>query len=167
MTIDIPSSVFETYEEGVDWMINNLGINAKIVYPPLKIECPNCYFNTLPGVGASNYYRPGGPYPFTQGFCPYCSGDGYKEQIKEETIKIGTYFDKKTWNKASPFLIPILGCTLLIGYATDIPKIQSMDHILLADDMAGYAERKYTLSTDVTLWGIKKRRYFCCGVERN
>lgn len=167
MTINIPSSVFTTYEMGVDWMIDNLGINAKLVYPPIQAECPNCYFINLPGVGSTNTYRVGGPYPFTAGVCPYCEGSGYKETSTSETIRVRTYFDKKSWNKVVPTLGVKNGDALIIGYMKDIPKFQNMSQIELASDVDGYAVRPYRLSTDLTPWGILKRRYFYCTVSRD
>lgn len=177
MTINIPSAVFDVYEEGVDWMITNLGINCRIVYPPIKIECPNCYNTSLPGVGATNIYNDTGPYPFTGGVCPYCSGVGYKEESTSESIKVRCYFDKKSWNKLIPNLgfrdgqqINNLGIkngdAMIIGYMKDIPKFQNMKYIELASDFEGFAVRPHTLSTDLIPWGIKKRRYFYCFVER-
>lgn len=164
MTISIPDSVFDAYQEGVDWMIDNLGVNAKVVYPPIKEECPNCYMTSLPGVGATNIYKPGGPYSFVGGICPLCNGEGFKEIETSEIIKIRTYFDKKSWNKVVPTIGIHNGDALLIGYLSDMPKLQNMSHIHLASDISGYSQKSYVLSTDIMPWGIKKRRYIYCTV---
>jgi len=165
MTISIPDSVYTTYEEAVDYMIGNFGINCRINYPPIKIECPNCYYNSLPGVGASNVYRVDGPYPFTIGLCPYCNGEGFKETVTTENIKVRVYFDKKTWNKILPNIGVKNGDALIIGYMKDTPKFQNMSFIQLATDVEGYGSKNYTLATNILPWGIKKRRYFYCTLE--
>lgn len=147
-------------------MIANLGLSSKIIYPSVKLECPNCYRTTLPGVGSTNIYNTDGPYPFNGGLCPYCEGAGFKESSTSEMITIRTYFDKKSWNKVVPTIGIKNGDALLIGFLTDAPKLKNMKCIELASEIDGYEVRPYGLQTDITPWGIKKRRYFYCTVSR-
>lgn len=174
MTININNSIFDKYEESVDWMIANLGVDCKIVYPPIKNECPNCYVNNMPGVGASNVYRTNGPYPFTEGICPYCEGMGFKETSTSETIRVRTYFDLATINKLASWNVKVPtigvpnGVAIIIGYMKDVPKFQNMAFIELVSNVEGiFSPCSYTLCSDVTPWGMKKKRYFHCTVQRN
>lgn len=167
MTISVPDSVYDLYNEGVDYFISSsFGINCKLVYPPLKTNCENCITNLLPGVGASNVYKAGGPYPFTEGVCPYCSGLGYKITESSTIIKVRSYFDQKSWTKFSPKIAYKDGDAVLIGYMTDLPKFQHIAYIQLASDMKDYIEWNYELSTEPVPWGFKKNRYFSVTVSR-
>lgn len=120
----------------------------------------------MPGVGASNEYRPGGPQSFTDGMCPYCNGLGYKESTTDTTFKVRVYFDAKVWAKFNPKIGMRDGDAVLIGYITDLPKFQHMAHIELATDVSGYTNWKYELSKEPVPWGFKKNRYFTTNVSR-
>jgi len=76
MAINIPNSVFTTYNEAV-LLFTRTG---RLIYPEKKEECPNCYLDTFGTGGRSiSFYKTGGPYPFERGMpCPYCGGKGYK-----------------------------------------------------------------------------------------
>ncbi len=168
MTISVPQSVFDLYNEGVDYMIDSaFGINCKILYPALRIDCENCYNNTLPGVGFSNRYRAGGPYPFTEGVCPYCNSLGYKESETSEVIKVRAYFDTVSWKKFNPNIAFVDGNAVIIGYLVDLPKFQNMAGILLANDINSYNPWKYGLSKEPIPWGFKRNRYFTTNVSRS
>lgn len=167
MAFSIPQSVFDKYFTMVDYMIDSsFGINCRIIYPSLKLECENCYFNTLPGVGASNVYRPGGPQPFDDNICPYCNGLGFKIQESSEIIKVRAYFDAKTWAKFNPRIGIKNGDAVIIGHIRDMPKFQNMAFIQLDTDIEGYANWKYILSKEITPWGFKRTHYFTTNVSR-
>ncbi len=166
MAFSIPESLFTKYFEVVDYFIDNsFGVNCKIIYPSLREDCPNCYYNTLPGVGASNIYRPGGPQPFDDNICPYCNGLGYRVIENSEVIKIRAYFDTATWAKFNPRVGIKDGDAVLIGYMTDLPKLKNMAYIQLASDLQNY-NWKYILSKEPIPWGFKRVRYFTTNVSR-
>ena len=72
MAINIPSSVFNTYNEAVLLFTRT----ATLVYPEKKEDCPNCIIDNMAGRSRSvSRYQAGGPYPFERGMpCPYCGG---------------------------------------------------------------------------------------------
>lgn len=161
----INQTYFDKYVEYANAMIAEFGVNCIIHYPPLRVECGNCYFNTLPGVSASNTYKPGGPYPFTSGdVCPYCNGLGYKESETTETIKLRAYFEKKSWNKISiPVGIPD-GSVWTIGHMADLIKIQRAAYITLPSELT--TPFAYTLYEEPIPWGLKRDRYFSAFWQR-
>ena len=167
MTISIPDSVFDTYFEAVDYMIDHLfTTNCKVVYPPLETECENCYFNTLSGVGATNRYRPGGPYPFEDGVCPYCNGLGHRLVETSDTFKVRGYYDLKTWTKFNPKISYKAGSAVIIGYMTDMPKLQHMAYIQLDTELEGYNNYKFEMTSDPVPWGFQPTRYFTTNLGR-
>lgn len=163
MTIIRPE-IYSEYVRFADAMLEELGINCIVHYPGIKVECINCYFNSLPGVSSSNIYRSGGPYPFTEGICPYCQGLGYKETFTTDTIKVRAYFDKKSWNKTN---IPIGikdGSVWTIGYMSDLIKIQRAAYITLPSNIN--SPLAYTLIAEPIPWGLKRDRYFSAFWQR-
>ncbi len=162
----IPNKVFEKYKEFCDGFIEELGVDAVINYPTLKINCENCYNNTMPGMGPSNYYRTGGPYPFSQGeVCPYCEGKGYRETPSTDPIQLRAYFDRKSWSKIR---IPVGikdGSVWTIGYMADLIKVQRAAYITIPSD--SLLPLTYTLIQEPIPWGIGRNKYFSAFWERS
>ena len=97
MAINIPTSVFKTYNEAIELFLQTV----TIVYPPKKEDCPNCIFQTFGG-RSINVYQAGGPIPFARGsICPFCHGRGVKLVETTEDVKVRVYWDKKYFNLRS------------------------------------------------------------------
>ena len=128
MAINIPSSVFDTYNEAVLLFTRT----ATLVYPEKKEDCPNCILDTM-GTGnrSISMYQPGGPYPFERGMpCPYCGGQGYKAIESSDEITLRIYWDRKSWiNVGTPIEIPN-GSIQTIAFMTDLPKIEQCKFML-------------------------------------
>ena len=75
--------------------LRQYGRRCRFIYPPVKIECPNCLTNTS-GLSAG-VYRPGGPQPFQNTTCPVCAGKGLFDQSQEEEDIMIVLFDVKQW----------------------------------------------------------------------
>ena len=92
MAINIPSSVFTTYNEAVLLFTRT----ATLVYPEKKEDCPNCIMSNLGTRNRSiSIYQPGGPYPFERGMpCPYCGGKGYKAVEVTNDVTLRIYWDR-------------------------------------------------------------------------
>jgi len=165
MTISIPDSVFNIYFEGMDEMFRIFGTSCFIYYPPLRENCPNCINNSMPGVGASNVYRAGGPYPFSNTTCPYCEGLGHKTSQTSETITVRAYFDGKSWAKFNPKIGIKDGDAVIIGYIKDLPKFQHISHIQLASNVGAHGPWNYEMSREPTPWGFQDK-YFTTNVSR-
>tara|TARA_R100000700_G_C3089551_1_gene91542 strand:- start:101 stop:616 length:516 start_codon:yes stop_codon:yes gene_type:complete len=128
MAINIPSSVFDTYNEAVLLFTRT----AKLFYPEKKEDCPNCILDTM---GTRNraitMYQPGGPYPFERGMpCPYCGGQGYKASENTDEITLRIYWDRKSWvNVGVPIDIPD-GSIQTIAFMTDLTKINQCKYMV-------------------------------------
>ena len=132
MGINIPSSVFDVYNEAILLFTRS----ATLVYPEKKEDCPNCIMSTM---GTSNrsisVYQPGGPYPFERGMpCPYCGGKGYKAIENTDTITLRIYWDRKNWVKTGAEInIPDMGIQT-ISYMTDLEKINKAKYLIPSYD---------------------------------
>ena len=128
MAINIPSSVFTTYNEAVLLFTRT----ATLVYPEKKEDCPNCIMSNLGTRNRSmSIYQPGGPYPFERGMpCPYCGGKGYKAVEVTNDVTLRIYWDRKSWvDVGIPVNIPA-GSIQTIAYMTDLEKIEKCKYMI-------------------------------------
>ena len=142
MAINIPSSVFDTYNEAVLLFTRT----ATLVYPEKREQCPNCYMNTMGTRNKSvSVYKTGGPYPFERGMpCPYCNGKGYKASAASDEITLRIYWNKKSWvDIGIPIDVPD-GSIQTISYMTDLPKIEQCKYLIPNyDGIEKYDKAKY------------------------
>jgi len=128
MAINIPASVFNTYNEAV-LLFTRTGT---LVYPEKREQCSNCYMDTMGSRNRSiSKHRPGGPYPFERGMpCPYCGGKGYKGVETTEDITLRIYWNRKFWvDIGIPIDIPD-GSIQTISYMTDLEKINKAKYLI-------------------------------------
>ncbi len=132
MAINIPSGVFDVYNEAILLFTRS----ATLVYPEKKEDCPNCIMSTM---GTSNrsisIYQAGGPYPFERGMpCPYCGGKGYKSVESSDSITLRIYWDKKSWVKTGAEInIPDMSIQT-IAYMADLDKIEKAKYLIPSYD---------------------------------
>lgn len=142
MAINIPSTVFDIYNEAVLFFARP----ATLVYPAKREDCPNCVQNTFgTRTGSISIYVPGGPYPFERGMpCPYCGGRGYKEVEQKDTITLRIYWDKKNFvNVGAPIDVPDM-IIQTIGLMTDFDKINKCNYLIPHyGDMDKYVNQKF------------------------
>ena len=164
--VNIPDEVFTKYKEFGDAMINQLGINCKVVYPPKRENCVNCVYDPI-GKKSANRYRHGGPKPFNFGRCPMCGGNGFKEVESEEVVKLRVYYDYRDFVKVDGVSINAPGERVqIIGYLTDMHKVRRANEIIINSDKGGYGTWRFVKGSEPAPWGLKKDRYFVAFLER-
>ncbi len=160
MSFIIPDSVFEVYYNAVDAMIDsNFGIDCTVRYPEQRTVCSNCHFNSVTN-SSSNQYKSGGPIPFEDGICPYCTGVGYVGSTETEDIKLRCYFEKKEWIKLGVELNVKDGGMVTYGHIVDMPKCSRASYIDVATGERGYGQRRFKLAGEPILHGFKRNKYF-------
>ena len=124
MALSIPSGIFSIFNEAVD---NLWSKKIVLVYPEIREECPNCYFN---GHKSNGIYKTGGPYPFDNGSpCPYCNEDGYKMTENSEILNARIYYNRKEWvDIGIPINIPNAAAQIIFKMS-ELPKIQKCKYI--------------------------------------
>lgn len=160
MTITVPDGLFDKYQEACDFFIDNdnIGRLCTIIYPAKRTECENCIVKPV-GASSTSVYRHGGPQPFSFGNCPLCGGSGYKEVENTDTIRLRIYWTRKEWLKVANSIGIDDADVMVIGYMSDLPKLQRAIEIKLAKDQ-NEAEYRCTLAGKPTPWGFGKDRYF-------
>jgi hypothetical protein len=104
MTLNLPASAFTKLNEAI-LLFNR---TCTVVYPDKREKCENCIVNTLGG-RSSNFYRTGGPIPFSRGTnCPLCGGEGFKYIETTGSVELRIYYDKKNF--------------IDVGSGTDVPS---------------------------------------------
>ncbi len=132
MAINIPSGVFDVYNDAILLFTRS----AKLVYPELKEDCPNCILGSLGTRNRSvSIYQAGGPYPFERGMpCPYCGGKGYKAIESTDTVTLRIYWDRKSWVKTGAEINIPDGGVQTIAYLSDLDKIEKCKYMLPSYD---------------------------------
>jgi len=160
MSINIPQSVFDKYNEGIDYTIEAFGVTCQLVsINKVEVVDPAPVNNNVPEKNSINAHR--------------VRGGDYERQnkiIKEVEVlipvKLKVYADPKTWiNVAGNIAVPD-GTIQTVGYMSDLPKILQAKAIIVHDGIQGYKELRYQRMGEYTPTGFKLDRYFSCFWKR-
>ena len=118
--------------DAIDDLIDQLGKQCTLVYPPVWTVCTNCVFDPV-GDKSANRWVSGGPIPFTDGaVCPLCDGAGKRADETTEVITMlianqpSHYFAKLPSNIQLPS-----GRIQTKGYLSDWPKVIRAKEMIL------------------------------------
>ena len=158
--ITIPDHVLDMHEVGTDALIDGLGTECSLIYPPKITECPNCYYDPR-SRRSNNIYKSGGPKPFDNNTtCPWCGGAGRSTSSETEDITLRTYWSPKEWTVFAGSIVNPESVIQAIGYMTDLPKLEKAAEILLNKDVEGIRKYKCSREGEAVPWGFRKNRYF-------
>lgn len=159
MTISIPNSLWDKYNEACDFFLddNHIGRACTVVYPPKRVACVNCV--TPAGSTTTNVYRHGGPMPFSFGGCPMCGGNGYKEEESTDSIRLRIYWTRSDWIRIAGSIVAEDAEIMVIGYMSDMTQFRQASNILLADSN-NEANYRASVVGKPTPWGFGRSRYF-------
>ena len=159
--LDISDTIVGSHEFVADALIDGpTGQICELIYPVTKnASCPNCVYSPRERK-SSNIYKDGGPIPFPDHtICPWCGGEGRSSRPKTEEIRLRVYWNPRDWAISGPVESPD-NRAMIIGYMTDLPKVEKCDRILLNKAVEVY--RKWTFERDgeASPWGLAQDRYF-------
>lgn len=158
------------HQDGIDFLIDNGGLNCQLIYPDRMDDCPNCEYDSFTN-RSSNVYTVGGPVPFTNGeICPYCQGVGLLKTSPTDTIKMILIWNPKEWISVPNMKLfdsPKAPNTYVQtwGYVSDIPKILNATNVRMQSDLQGYIKWDFRIIGEPVPQGFKSR-YFVCMWER-
>lgn len=161
----IPNSIFDIYNLYVDDLLVNDFTSSIccVYYPAIRASCDNCIITYFGGI-TRNVYKSGGSAPF-QGSCPLCGGNGTRQEITTDTIRLRIYWDKKDWIKQGNVSIPNSD-VMILGFSDDLPKILRMEEIQLVSEQ-NFITGKYSLSGEPFTHGFGHNRYFVAYLKRS
>jgi hypothetical protein len=159
MTISIPQSVFDTYNDTMDYMLanDNFSRSCTIYYPPLKEAC-SCTLDQMGG-GTNNHYQHGGPAPFNfSNNCGYCGGAGFREKEQTDSIRLRLYWNSRNWIKTKTLVLPDTKVQI-IGFMSDLRKLLNAASIRVINEEKAFDQR-LVLAGDPVPHGFGRTRYF-------
>ena len=120
----LSADVKKIAQDAIDDLIDQLGKDCLLQYPPLPEQCNNCVYDPI-GNKSSNHWTNGGPMPFpNNSICPLCNGAGlhFKEQTK--AIKLLIANSPSEWFVKIPAGLQVpSGIIQTKGYITDLPDV--------------------------------------------
>ncbi len=133
-------------EEAFDDILDQLGVQCKLIYPPKWEACEDCIYDPI-GKKSSNHYKNGGPIPFHSGACPMCNGAGKRQTENSDTIvmTIGWGDDKFSKDSNINTRIPLGGNIMCRSYLTEFNKIKQCDEMMILNELSGYGHFRFKL----------------------
>jgi len=152
--------------DAFDDLLDTLGRQCRLYYPPKSIRCENCSLS-LVGGKPSNKYLHGGPQPFPLGsLCPACGGNNIIMTEVYTDINLLITEDIAKYKKLENINIPN-GSIRTKGYVNDMQKVMQCDYMIKDHEQQGILYQKYRLYGEILMPGnIIKNRYFVCYWER-
>jgi hypothetical protein len=121
--ISLPTNVKSQIVIAISNIIDVLGKECVIYYPPKLISCTNC---TSTGI-----WKTGGPMPFNFGVCPLCGGQNVKTQEASESVTMSLDWKPQRYF----YLFPDLNIRnpknviLSRGRIADLTKVAQCNHM--------------------------------------
>jgi len=163
---EIPDELLDLHEQGVDAILNKLGVSCTLYYPPKMTACINCIPNPV-AHKSSNKYRTGGPVPFFAGsLCPVCGGEGYKQLVNTDSVIMQIYWEPKQFVNIVVKINMPNGTIRAKGYLRDLPNIRLAREIAINDTQLQYTGGKFRLWGEPITHGFRNNRYFLAYFER-
>jgi hypothetical protein len=156
MTINIPQSVFDKYNEGIDTTIESFGVICQLVsLNKIEVIEPAPANNNIPEKNSINAHR--------------VRGGDYERQnkiIKEvevlTPIKLKVYYNPKSWiNVAGNIQVPD-GTIQTVGYLSDLDIILQAKALIAHTAINNIKELRYQRLGEPSTFGFKQDRYFAC-----
>lgn len=166
---EIPTAIIDEHEWIADEFIDGpFGKVCLLEYTQEDTECPNCFFDPITK-RSTNIYKSGGPISFTNyTTCPHCGGAGRSSIAPTtESIRLRVYWNKSKWGDlasdakdSNPLMgYPDADCRI-IGYMTDLPKIERAAFILIQSAQEATRRWRCVREGEAAPHGFTGNRYF-------
>lgn len=169
MTIpNLSNSLRSAIQDAFDYLITEFDKECRLIYTPLREQCPNCIWDSS-REASSGKYKAGGPIPFTSGTCPYCQGRGFSLTEQSETIHCKLIFlslrdianflrDKEFLDNS--LLVPY-GVVEVRFFHTLVPKILRATELITQVPIEPFFHQRYQrLGEPSDRFNIIQGRYF-------
>jgi hypothetical protein len=150
-------------QDCLDDLIDQLGKDCRLEWPPQPSPCPNCISDPAAGVSLG-IPQPGAQYPFPDGaVCPVCGGTGSVPLVHSRTIRLLLQWGPGPWSRGvapSEYKVPY-GAVLAKGRLTDLPDVLQSRRLvaqLSVEPLVRYAFELDGMPIDTS--NIVQNRYF-------
>jgi hypothetical protein len=149
-------------QNAIDDLIDQLGKDCRLIYPPDWQQCANCIYDSI-GEKSSNIWITGGPIPFDAGStCPMCGGVGRRAIEKTANIRMLVQAEPSKWWVKPPFNVQVpTGMIQTKGYMSDVPRLLQSRKMIFQTDIEGIMRMRYELVGEpIDQGNIIQGRYF-------
>jgi len=153
----ISPDIIATYVAGISALVEQLGKNCTLVYPPTKISCPNCTYDPILKK-SNNVWNGTGPVPFSGGICPYCTGIGLSTQNVTKVVKGLLQWSPKDIGRYGSNVEP-KDIVKLKTYATNAQDILNATEVIVDSDLIGIANQRCKLLKGPTFIGLQSSKF--------
>lgn len=130
-----------------------LSVPCRVYFAPTKgTQCPNCKKNPITGKSAGIYLA-GGPIAFNNGnVCPYCQGEGIKQEIPTDDLVLAVIYEPKNFIKVGG-LQKKDGGIQTISLITTLPVINRAKEVIVNTNVEDYIKNRYIKDGEPVLLG--------------
>lgn len=149
-------------QDAIDDLIDQLGKDCLLVYPPLPSACVNCVIDPI-GNKSSNHWTRGGPMPFPNGsICPLCDGRGYHFSEITTPIKLLISNSPSDWFVKIPANIHHPAGTIQTkGYIKDLANVLQSRKLIMQISLEPMIRYTYELGGEpIDQGNIVQNRYW-------
>lgn len=140
----LDSSIKSVTAQAITDLINELGKNCRLIYPPKKIPCL-CGADPV-GFKPFFYGQHGGPQPPQSSPCEFCGGSGLRLDSQTENITMLCEIMTKQYKQAAPTIQRVDGTLRCKTFMYNLPKILRCTEMVFETAIEGYMHMKFKLA---------------------
>lgn len=160
MSIKIPQSVFDKYNEIIDSTINTIfGVDCQLVYIEKVEVIDNSYDNIPDNRSVNPHRRRGGDFKR--------NNKTIKEVEKLENVKMKIYWERKTWFNVGGNIVVPDNAIQTIFFGSDLDKVMRAKQLIAHKNIKDDLELKFKKWGEPFPVGFHKERYWACFWERS
>lgn len=146
---EISEDIKSIAADAIEDLIDQLGKDCLLVYPPIYEDCLNCIFDEI-GNKSSNHWKSGGSIPFSNGsVCPNCSGQGKHAIEMTKAIRLLISSDLRSFTKGLPPNIQVPdGAILTKGKMIDFADVLQCRKIIVQTGLQSSVRLFYKLYSE-------------------
>lgn len=155
----IDSTLRDLYNDGEIEMWRGLGQPCTLIYPAIKVVC-GCNAGSI-GNQSHNALQPGVLVPVFAQACPNCGGQGFKESVATEEIKMQINVDAKSFLSVFKQIVIEAPQDFIETKARleDLPKIMKCSEAVLNTTLSGYKEYRCTRASEAVQSGLFQNKF--------
>ncbi len=158
-SIQISDELIGIYQSRIDALINQLGKNILLEFAKIKVQCPNCEFDTMRG-RSTGIWIPGGPRPFARGRrCPWCKGNGFEERDNNKCIKALLKWTPRDAVNYGITLSDHKDVVRIKTFLTELDDLVRAETVIANHDIADIAGLRVKLLRSPIPVGLREDRY--------
>ena len=159
---NISADIKKIAQDAIDDLIDQLGKDCELVYPPIPETCVNCELDPI-GNKSSNHWTNGGPMPFPNGsICPMCNGEGLHFKEITRSIKLLIANSPSEWFVKMPAGLQVPAGTIQTkGYIKDLPDVLKTRKLIVQLSLEPMVRFTYELAGEpIDQGNIVQNRYW-------